>query len=520
MFTKELSAGLLAALLMVTACTDLTDESEDAIGVEIIEGTAPEISDPAAALTGVYTRLNDLRGAGGTLALMEHSSDEIMGPTRGTDWSDFGVWRQLHAHTWDPSHTHVLESWNQLNEGVFRATQVIEASTATPHQQAEARFLRALFAFYVMDLFGQVPFRPVDAAPSAVPDVMSRSAAFEFIVTDLTQARPELPNLASGADAGTASQESVDFLLARLYLNRSVYLTSTPETPSAGPFTFDNADMDEVIARVQSIIDNAYTELDDDYFDNFHWNNTELSSELIFVRSAAIGSPGNFGHFAWTLHYNHSPNNCCNGFTTLGEFYDLFADGDVRKSTYIPEMSAEKGILAGFLVGQQYDGFDGPDNPGNPLTDRGGNPLVFTREVDLFYSNERHGIRVIKYLINYANYQEPGTDYVFFRYADALLMKAEAHHRKGETGEALAIINEVRTIRGAAPLQSVDEQALLDERGRELYWEGWRRQDQIRFGRFTEEWEQKPVSEAYRVMFPVPQRALDTNPNLVQTAGY
>lgn len=160
MLMRELQASLLAALLIVAACTDLKDEDEDAIGVEVIEGTPTEISDPAAALTGVYTQLDDLRGAGSTFALMEHSSDELMGPTRGTDWSDFGVWRQLHAHTWDPSHTEVLDAWNQLNEGVFSATQIVEASNATIEQKAEARFLRALFAFYVMDLFGQVPFRP------------------------------------------------------------------------------------------------------------------------------------------------------------------------------------------------------------------------------------------------------------------------------------------------------------------------------------------------------------------------
>lgn len=520
MFKKQPRACLLAALLVAAACTDLKDEDEDAIGVEVIEGTPTEISDPAAALTGVYTQLNDLRGAGGTFALMEHSSDEMMGPTRGTDWSDFGVWRQLHAHNWDPSHTQVLNSWNQLNEGVFRATQIVEASNATTRQKAEARFLRALFAFYVMDLFGQVPFRAVDAAPDEIPEVMDRPSAFDFIVEDLNAARPDLPSLASGADAGTASQEAVDFLLARLYLNRTVYTTSTPESPSAGPYEFDNGDMDEVIVRVQNIVDNPYAGLDEDYYDNFHWNNTELSSELIFVRSATLGSPGNFGHFAWTLHYNHSPSGCCNGFTTLGEFYDLFSDGDVRKSQYIPEMSAETGVLAGFLIGQQYDSFDGPDNPGTPLTDRGGNDLVFTRNVDLFYSTETMGIRVIKYLINVDNYSDAGTDFVFFRYADALLMKAEAHFRKGETADALDIVNEIRTTRGAAPLSSIDEQALLDERGRELYWEGWRRQDQIRFGRFTEEWEQKPASDPFRVLFPVPQRALDTNPNLVQTSGY
>jgi starch-binding outer membrane protein, SusD/RagB family len=519
MFTNKSLARLLAVALIAVACTDLTETVDDGIGLEVVEGTPPGITDPAAALTGVYAHLNNMRGAGGSFALMQHPSDEMMGPTRGTDWSDFGVWRQLHAHTWDPSHTQILNAWNHLNEGVFRATQVAEASNADGRQVAEAQFLRALYAFYIMDLFGQVPYRAVDAQTDDLPEVMDRAAAFDWIVADLTAARPELPSLASGSRPGTASQEAVDFLLAKLYLNRAVYLGSMPENPSAGPYTFESADMDEVIARVDQIMAGGYPALTE-YFDNFHWNNSERSNELIFVRSATLGSPGNFTHFAWTLHYNHSPTSCCNGFTTLSDFYDLFTDNDVRKGAYIPEMSASTGVLAGFLVGQQYDSFDGPDNPGNPLSDRGGNPLVFTPDVDLFYSDERRGIRVIKYLINPANPSEPGTDFIFFRYADALLMKAEAHLRKGETGPALQIVNEIRTHRGADALQNLTEQDLLDERGRELYWEGWRRNDLIRFGEFTGEWDQKETSPDFRVLFPIPQRALDTNPNLVQTSGY
>jgi starch-binding outer membrane protein, SusD/RagB family len=510
---------LLVAGLLFSGCTDLITSVDDAIGVEVVEGAGVAISDPAAALTGVYAQLNGMRGAGGTFALQGHSSDEMMGPTRGTDWSDFGVWRQLHAHTWDPSHSQVLSAWNQLNSGIFRATQVVDAPAASPRQIAEAKFLRAFFAFYVMDLFGQVPFRPSAAAPDAIPEVWSRSVAFDRLVQDLNDARPNLPVLTSGSAATTASQEAVDFLLAKLYLNRAVYLGSTPENPSAGPFTFPSSDMDVVIARVQNIINNPYTSLSS-FFDNFHWDNANRSNELIFTRGATMGGANNFTTFWWTLHYNNSPTGCCNGFVALADFYDKFEGTDVRRNSYIEDMTPATGIMGGFLVGQQYKGFNSPTQPHTPLTDRGGNPLVFTRDVDLAYSNERMGIRVVKYLINPANHNQPGTDFVFFRYADALLMKAEAHLRKGESGQALQIVNQVRTHRGASALGSVTEAVLLDERGREMYWEAWRRHDQIRFGAFTGEWDQKRTSQPYRVLFPIPQRAIDTNPNLVQTAGY
>jgi starch-binding outer membrane protein, SusD/RagB family len=527
MFKMTACLLYLLAGLGVAACTDLATTVEDGIGEEVVPGIPPPISDPAAALIGVYNQLRQLRGVGNTFALMEHSTDEMMGPTRGTDWSDFGVWRQLHAHTWDPSHGQVLGTWNDLNAGIFRATQVVEASApaSTPRQIAEARFLRAFFAFYVMDLFGQVPFRPSNAPPAAIPDVMDRSEAFAFIVQDLLAARPALPILTSGDSAGTASQEAVDFLLAKLYLNRAVYTTSTPALPSAGPYTFLPADMDTVIARVQSIINNPYTDLTA-YWDNFHWNNTTLSKELVFVKGETAGADGNFTTFWWTLHYNNSPSNCCNGFVTLSDFYDLFETADVRRHAYIPAMTAPTGVWAGILEGQQYPGYTDPNTPVlPPLKDRGGNLLIFTRAVDLFYSNERMGLRVIKYPFNPgAQRDRPGTDFIFFRYADALLMQAEAYFRKGQTAQALTIVNQIRATdpnnRGASPLASISAQALLDERGRELYWEGWRRQDLIRFGVFTTAWEWKPVSGAYRVMFPIPQRALDTNPNLVQIKGY
>lgn len=523
MFKMKACLLCLVAGLVVAACTDLATKVEDAIGEDVTGGSTPPIADPAAALVGVYNQLRTFREVVNQFALMEHTTDEMMGPTRGTDWSDFGVWRQLHAHTWDPTHGQVLGTWNNLNSGIFRATQVIDAPTSTARQVAEARFLRAFFAFYVMDMYGQVPFRPSDAAPSAIPTVMQRPEAFDFIVQDLRAARPVLPNLTSGADAGTASQEAVDFLLARLYLNRAVYTTSTPASPSAGPYTFAAADMDTVIARVQAIINNAYTDLSP-YWDNFHWDNTIRSKELVFVVPATAGTGGNFTTFWWTLHYNNSPSGCCNGFVTLGAFYDLFETADVRRTAYIPGMTDSIGVWAGILEGQQYDRYTSPTTPVGPLTDRGGNPLIFTREVDMLYSNERMGLRVLKYLIKPDQFNEPGTDFVFFRFADALLMKAEAHFRKGETPQALTIVNQIRATdpnnRGASPLASITELVLLNERGRELYWEGWRRHDLIRFGVFTQAWEAKPVSGAHRVMFPIPQRAMDTNPNLVQIVGY
>ncbi len=131
------------------------------------------------------------------------------------------------------------------------------------------------------------------------------------------------------------------------------------------------------------------------------------------------------------------------------------------------------------------------------------------------------GIRVIKYPIDYNNGDNANNDYVYYRYADVLLMKAEALLRKGDAAGALAIVNQVRTARNASAMASLDATALLAERGREFYWEGERRSDMIRFGKFLEPFQGKPnVSGPERLLFPIPATALAVNPNLEQNPGY
>ena len=100
-------------------------------------------------------------------------------------------------------------------------------------------------------------------------------------------------------------------------------------------------------------------------------------------------------------------------------------------------------------------------------------------------------------------------------------MKAEAIMRGGTAGvTALSLVNDLRQLRGATPLGALNDASMLDERGRELYWEGIRRMDQVRFGTWDDTWGSKTVTESFRVLYPIPQQALDSNPNLVQNEGY
>lgn len=174
-------------------------------------------------------------------------------------------------------------------------------------------------------------------------------------------------------------------------------------------------------------------------------------------------------------------------------------------------------------MGQQYALADTPTE----LQDRQGNPLFFSREfvdgsgqANLINNSETTGIRVQKYQARIGGGFAPHV--IIMRYSDAHLMKAEAIFR-GASGDALAVFNDVRRIRGVDELGSLTEQDLLDERGRELYIESWRRNDMIRFGQYLRQWEFKSSDEAgntARLLFPIPLPQLLANPNLVQNPGY
>ena len=214
-----------------------------------------------------------------------------------------------------------------------------------------------------------------------------------------------------------------------------------------------------------------------------------------------------------TLHYDQNPSGW-NGFTTLAEFYNSFEDGDERKGIApTPDGTNFSGLGRGFLAGDQVN-----DNGDPVLNSRQGNvQLSFSSDVKIAGAKTDEGIRVIKY------HPSDAGNYILLRYADVWLMKAEAVMRGGTNPggtSALDMVNTLRTARGASSLASLDEATMLAERGRELYWEGIRRTDQVRFGTFTSTWHDKDNTEDHRVLFPIPQQALDSNPNLSQNTGY
>ena len=527
------------SVLVLASCTDLEIEESDSVITEGFQGLA----DPASAVDQLYGNVaGQLGDQANVYAMREVTSDALLIPTRGADWGDNGRWRKLHQHEWGLEEIDIITPFEQFNSNQLLASQILDSrSSPSGEDAANASFLRAYSMWTILDLYGQVPFRDTSLPSSSIPEVLSGAAAVDFILADLDAAIAGLPTAAgsSGAPLERASKAAARFLKAKVLLNRHIYdnqLTGGGGAPSS-------ADMAEVISLVDAIAADGFA-LQAGYFDIFR---DSPDSETIWWTPSGVGNRIFNG-----LHYNSTSigGGGWNGFSTLAEYYDLFEgsstsnrvetdltplDGQEERRGGVPSEGLpftgragtedadgfENGsnVGFGFLIGQQY-ALDG-----TPLTDRQGAPLQFSREFvdgtgapNLINNNEQTGIRVMKYNPRFGGFTGHS---VQFRYADAHLMKAEAMLRSG--GNPTAMVNELRTIRGVAPLGAVGEAELADERARELFVEGWRRNDMIRFGQYLRGWEFKSATETgntTRLLFPIPLPQILANPNLVQNPGY
>ncbi|MFN5477589.1 MAG: RagB/SusD family nutrient uptake outer membrane protein [Sphingobacteriales bacterium] len=499
---KYLTVVLGAAVAV--SCTKLEETQRDAVNFQ--RATA------AGLLQGAYNSLGGLQTQDVVWALEEHSSDEALGPTRGPDWDDNGVWRVIHNHQWDADHSIVRNTFNSLLTAQFSATAVLEQSPSAS-EAAQAKFIRALSVFLVLDLYDQVPFRADLKDLKQLPLTLKGAEAANKVIEEANAALTDLPN--AGSSTWIANKDAARTLLMKAYLNRGVYANRV--TP-----TFAAADMNQVITLADQILGTSRYALSDNFFTNFAPNNNSASKELIYTLENTIGVRGGNNRFNWfcTLHYNQRPSGW-NGFTTLADFYDKFEAADTRRGGSYAGLTNVTGLRTGFLVGQQFD------QNGTALTDRKGAPLAFTREIALRETGnnlEVTGIRVIKYVPDFAQGIDGNAEneYVIFRFADVMLMKAEAQLRLGQTAAALTIVNTLRAKRGASALTTLTLQGLLDERGREMYWEGWRRNDQVRFGTFLNGVGSTRPNKSgnERLIFPIPNQQLAVNPNLTQNPGY
>lgn len=504
---------IVFALFGTVSCTDLEENIlDEQLGVDLpnnpenIEGL---ISAPYASLRNTIEWF-DYWG------LQEVTSDEVIFPTRGSDWYDNGAWQELHLHTWTPNHIRMRNVWDALGRGMARANLAIYYIGTFPQNATtesyinEARFLRAYYMYLINDLFGQVPFREAEELDFKIsPEVMDRTEATAFIISELEAVLPNLPTKAV-VGSERATQGAAQALLAKVYLNHEVY-TGEPRWA-------------EAIQASDALINSGVYQVTDDYWSMFQWDVAEHPEFILRVpMDDAVELDSGDPWVNFTLHYNQlfgTYTSTWNGGSTTSTFFetwDMENDGRFYDDRIIPQT----GFNQGFLVGQQY-GVNG-----QALTQRDGSPLIFVPELDLQSSPENAGIRVIKFAPNpntVRQFSSPN-DVPIMRISDIYLIRAEARFRNGNTAGALEDINYIRERRSAEGenlplLTSLTLDDILDERGYELYWEGLRRQDLIRFGRFTDAWQEKPASDETKTLFPLPTAAIDVNENLIQNPGY
>lgn len=502
-----------STVVMGVSCTNLDEEVLDGV---VVSNTGGGTVNTASLLTSSYEGLRGFETQGQMFALDEMSTDALVGPTRGGDWDDNATWRQIHVHTWAPDHVEVRNAWNALLSQVYNCNLVIENGTDT--EKTQARFLRAFYYYNVIDLFGQVPYREAGSSLEADPKVWARAEATDFVISELEAVVGSLP-ARTLANTSVANTDAAHFLLAKLYLNKGVFKAAN----AAGPYTFDAADMAKVVTNVDAINGS----LADDYWDNFKPSNS-TSNEILFSSVNVRGGAGGGIQFFWRMgmHYNQTPDGW-NGFATVAEYYDKFNPNDRRIKNADAAIITAFGNPVGYQIGQIYKpggteiARDRIKTTANPL----GQPLFFTKKLTLITSGatlESAGVRGQKYIPDSQNLGSPDNDYVFMRYSDALMMKAEAIARGGAGTNDVAKLLKIHTrtqTNDITPFPTTLDGIYL-ERGKELWWEGWRRNDMIRFGKFLAIRELKPyVSDNKYILYPIPADAL-FNANLKQNPGY
>lgn len=447
--------------------------------------------------------------------LNETSTDEIIVPNRVTDWADDVIWEQMWKHIWGPNHQFFEDGWQFIYGGIARVNGVLQVlDQADPKPQnaasiiASMKTVRAFYNYLAVDLFGNVPIAEMNITDLSKLGTQPRTDVFNYVEKELKDNLAGLPKEVNGETYGRATYWFAQAILAKLYLNAQVYTGS--------------ARWAECIAACDAILNSNIYTLEPNFFDNFKIAN-ESSKENIFVlpfdRAAGLDV---FAVQLLTLHYDSYQtfglqSGGANGFCSTQEYYDLFNANDTRRKM--------------FLVGQQY--INQIPDPANLQYDRGGHLLIFDPKITSFKiqppNSETAGARCAKWEFNKEGWGNMSNDFAVFRLADIILMKAEAQFRMGKTADALITINQKIngvSIRSRANMPDftaaeMTADGLLAERARELSWEGFRRNDMIRLGHFTDaRVPEKELSQDYRKLYPIPQAEMDKNPYLVQNPGY
>jgi hypothetical protein len=430
-------------------------------------------------------------------------------------WGDGGL-VEYHGGIWSDQNLYVGLMYQRIFVNIAYCNEYIRdvnaklgslpsgITVATAQQYiAEARFLRAYFYECAMDMYGNVPFATeADLPGTFIPKQISRADLFKYIESELLAIQPTL------ADPTTNEYARIDraadwALLSRLYLNAQVFTGTARYTDC---ITYCNNIINSGKYALHPSYQNLFLADNNGYRDEMilplaeDGTNTESYGDMTFIIHAAVGGSEDATNTFGIASGGWAGNRMTNTFVTR-VFPDASGNTDKRAIFY----------TSGQTLG--------------PITQ----PTVFTQ-----------GYLCAKFK-NVTSTGVPGsnttfvdTDYPLFRLSEIYLNYAEAVLRGGNGGDAataLSLVNKIRERAGAGDINStqLDLSFMIDERGRELYWEGFRRTDLIRFGLFTGGtylWDFKGnvqagvATDAHLNLFPIPASDRQNNPNLVQNPGY
>jgi hypothetical protein len=524
---------LLVPLIGIAqSCTELTEVPNDALTPETAFKNESEI---LAGVAAVYANMRSLEWVG-YLTLQDVTTDVSIVPTRGSDWFDNGRWLEMHRQDWSASSGSALDdmngSWNNLFAGIAKANLMIDVVTkaagpTAARTIAELRTLRAWHYYMLQDMFGGVPLvTDFELDPEPQPR-STRAEIFTFIETELIAALPDLP-VTWGADGyGRVTKGAANAILASLYINAGVFGRNSGVAATAynscstvnvsGGRTACAAAID----AANAVINSGTYSLNPVWARNFSHDNN-LSPENIFVIVHAPGPQNIGGNWPMrTLHYNQlatGEGGPWNGFATLAETYAQFETTDERRGMW--------------LEGQAFS-FE----TNLPVTDRTGNPLIFTPSIpDARSANEAHGVRFNKFppLPSAARGSGHPNDFTFFRLSEMFLIKAEALNEQDNLAAAIVELNTVHNLRNTNPIAPASlttkqgvRDAILRERLLEFAAEGKRRSDLVRHGKFLNQWSTTMLGgkvdktgEPHKILFPIPVTQLGSNALLCQNPGY
>lgn len=523
-FTKY---GLLALVIFIASCTDLSETPYSEITANNFNPTADDI---VSLVAPVYTPLRfGVMGFHTWLSAQHEAADVIVTPVRPNGWFDGGRFNRMHRHTWTATDGTPNSVWGMSFDGINAANRVLlqiengEIPIEDGREQliAELKVARAFYYAILLDSHGNVPI-VTDFGAEELPQQSNRQQVYDFVVSELTANIPQLSETADLSTYGRFNKWAGLSVLAEVYLNAGVY-TGT-------------AQWQNVISTTDQIINSGAYSLEQDYSANFVREN-QNSSEIIFaVPYDQTNGQGNMFHQSTIRPSQQNEYGMVTqpwgGASSQPQFIDTYEDTDQRlEDTWITGPHHIEGLP--------------PEAPENFVKNV---PQIEPPGTEFY-----HGYPIGKYEVYDGIQVHSDVDFPFYRYAEILMMKAEALLRSGSPNEAAALVTQVRmrsfddpveaTVTGAELQQGssytfgwweedgtisnpssgddIEYGRMLDELGWEFAAEGHRRTDLIRFGVFTTRtWLNHEPNGDGKALYPIPDGALNTNPNLTQNPGY